>query len=154
MAYGSDQGMIDFLEQTGRGLPEGVSVAVARYWGSLYCDQIEQEYCGVAMTTDASFPRDLYDPVPVRVEHAAYEAGYAWATGIAIFGDGGSFGGQVIEERVDVISVKYAGPSDGFDYWESNRFILPAAYAHLLPFICEPVDGDSCRPRRMVVATV
>lgn len=154
MAYGTDAGLIAYLDLTGRALPTGYTPAQVREMGSLWVDGFEDVFCGVALTTDASFPRDLYDTVPVRVEHAAYEAGYAWATGVAIFGDGGSAGGQVIKERVDVIEVGYASPVEGSSWWANNRYIVPMAYAHLLPFICEPVDGDSCRPRRMVVATV
>lgn len=153
LAYGNDADLIAYLALTGRELPTGYTPAQAREMGSLWVDGFEDVFCGVALTTDASFPRDLYDPVPARVEQAAYEAGYAWATGAAIFGDGGSAGGQVIKERVDVIEVQYAAPSDG-GWWAHNRYIVPMAYAHLLPFICEPVDGDSCRPRRMVVAAV
>lgn len=153
MAYGSDADLIAYLALTGRSLPTGYVPAQVREMGSLWVDGFEDLFCGVALSDDASFPRDLYDPVPARVEHAAYEAGYAWATGAAIFGAGGTAGGQVIKERVDVIEVGYAAP-DGASWWANNRYIVPMAYAHLLPFICEPVDGDSCRPRRLVVGAI
>lgn len=153
MAYGSDADLIAYLALTGRSLPTGYVPAQVREMGSLWVDGFEDLFCGVALSADASFPRDLYDPVPARVEHAAYEAGYAWATGAAIFGAGGTAGGQVIKERVDVIEVGYAAP-DGASWWANNRYIVPMAYAHLLPFICEPVDGDSCRPRRLVVGAI
>lgn len=153
MAYGSDADLIAYLALTGRSLPTGYVPAQVREMGSLWVDGFEDLFCGVALSADASFPRDLYDPVPARVEHAAYEAGYAWATGAAIFGAGGTAGGQVIKERVDVIEVGYAAP-DGASWWANNRYIVPMAYAHLLPFICDPVDGDSCRPRRLVVGAI
>lgn len=135
MSYGSDQGMLDFLAETGRVLPSGASVSVARYWGSLYCDQFEHMYRGTALQDGASFPRDLWPVVPQAVERAAYEAGYAWADGVAIFGGGGTAGGQITKEKLDVIEVTYAAPQDGSGYWENNVFILPAAYALLLPFM-------------------
>lgn len=135
MAYGTDQGLTDYLALSGRTLPGTTTAAIARFWGSLYVDQFEQNYRGAALQFDASFPRDLFDPVPVNVEYATYEAGYAWASGIVIFGGGGTAGGQVTSESVDTLKVTYAAPQDGWGYWESNMFILPAAYALLLPFM-------------------
>lgn len=134
MAYGSDAGLIAYLSLTGRTLPVTTTEAIARHYGSQYVDSFEQDYRGTAITTDASFPRDLWSTVPTRVEHAAYEAGCAWASGVPIFGTGGTSGGQVTEERVDVLSVKYAAPQEGWGYWESNQYILPLAYSLLLPF--------------------
>jgi len=133
-SYGSDAGLTAYLTATGRVLPVGYTEAVARSYGSLYVDSFEDMYRGWAVTTDNSFPRDLWPTVPVNVEHASYEAAFAYASGVAIFGGGGTAGGQVIEERVDVLSIKYAAPQDGWGYWESNRFILPLAYALLMPF--------------------
>lgn len=135
MAYGTDQGLTNYLALSGRTLPGTTTAEIARFWGSLYVDQFEQCYRGTALQFDASFPRDLFDPVPVNVEYATYEAGYAWASGVVIFGGGGTAGGQVTSEAVDTLKVTYAAPQDGWGYWESNMFILPAAYALLLPFM-------------------
>lgn len=136
MAYGSDAGLIAYLAQSGRVLPVGMTPEVARYWGSQYVNLWEDRYKGVALVLPDSFPRDIYDPVPVAVEYASYEAAFAYASGTDLFGTGGTSGGQVTEERVDVISVKYAAPEAGSaGYWDNNRFILPLAYALLLPFM-------------------
>jgi len=134
MAYGSDAAMIAYLALTGR-VVSCNPTATARQYGSLYVDQFEQDYRGCSATTDASFPRDLWTTVPARVEHAAYEAGYAWANGVAIFGGGGTAAGQVTSEKVDSLAVTYAEPMEGTGYWENNRYILPLAYALLLPFL-------------------
>ena len=135
MAYGSNTELAAYLAASGRTLPVGADPDVVRFWGSAYVNSFEDLYRGVALQTDASFPRDLWPVVPQAVEWAAYEAGFAWADGVAIFGGGGSAGGQVIKERVDTLEVQYAAPQDGTGYWENNRFILPAAYALLLPFM-------------------
>lgn len=134
-SYGTNQGLLDYLSASGRSLPVGADADVVRFWGSLYVDQFEQDYRGSALQTDASFPRDLWPVVPVNVEYATYEAGFAWASGVPIFGGGGTAGGQVTKEKVDVLEVQYAAPQEGWGYWETNRFILPAAYALLLPFM-------------------
>lgn len=155
MPYGSDAGLISYLAQSGRVLPAGMTPEVARYWGSQYVNLWEDRYKGVALSLPDSFPRDIYDPVPVAVEYASYEAAFAYASGTDLFGSGGTSGGQVTEERVDVISVKYAAPeaSAGLSgYWDNNRFILPLAYAFLLPFMRKAggipsafVVGGCCR---------
>lgn len=135
MAYGSDEDFTAYLTATGRTLPSTSLASVARHYGSQYVDQFEQDYRGTAMTTDASFPRDLWQMVPTRVEHASYEAGFAYASGVPIFGDGGSYSGQVTSEKVDTLAVTYASPQDGIGYWDANRYILPLAYSLLLPFL-------------------
>lgn len=132
MSYGTDAGLISYLALTGRVLPITTTEAIAREYGSLYVDQFDMEYRGYPTTYGGSFPRDIWTTVPERVEFAAYEAGYAWASGVAIFATGGNAGGQVIREKVDVLEVQYAAPEGG--YWEANRFILPSAYALLLMF--------------------
>lgn len=135
-AYGSDAALIAYLAESGRVLPTGMTPAVARYWGSAYVNMWEDRYYSTAIALPDSFPRVEYDPVPVPVEYATYEAAFAYASGVDLFGAGGTAGGQVTEERVDVISVKYAAPTDGAaGYWDSNRFILPLAYALLLPYM-------------------
>lgn len=135
MAYGTNAGLIAYMTATGRVLPAGADPDVVRLIGSQYVNSFEDLFRGAALQTDASFPRDLWPVVPTAVEYAAYEAAFAYASGVAIFGGGGTAGGQVVEERVDVLSIKYAAPQDGWGYWETNRFILPAAYALLLPFM-------------------
>lgn len=133
-SYGTDAGMIGYLAMTGRVLPVGAVPAQARAMGTIYVDSFEDMFRGSALSDENSFPRDLWPVVPVRVEQAAYEAGYAWSSGVEIMGSGGTAGGQVIREKVDVLEVQYAGPQDGQGYWEANRFILPLAYALLLPY--------------------
>lgn len=135
MAYGTNAGLNAYLAASGRTLPSGADPDVVRFWGSLYVDSFEDLYRGTALQDGASFPRDLWPVVPQAVEWAAYEAGFAWADGVAIFGGGGTAGGQVVKERVDTLEVQYAAPQDGTGYWDNNRFILPAAYALLLPFM-------------------
>ena len=136
MSYGSDQELIDYLALSGRVLPAGMTPSVARYWGSKYVDLWGDKYRGVPLELPAAFPRDIYNPTPVAIEQAAYEAAFSYASGVDIFGAGGTSGGQVTEERVDVISVKYAAPEAGHaGYWDNNRFILPLAYALLVPYM-------------------
>ena len=134
-SYGTDQGLIDYLDASGRQLPSGVLPAYARSNGTIYVDQFEPKFRSTAISDENSFPRIAWPAVPVRVEYAAYEAGWAYATGIDIFGTGGAASNMVTEERVDVLSVKYAGPQDGMTYWESMQFILPRAYALLVPYL-------------------
>lgn len=135
MSYGSNAGLTAYLTSTGRTLPSGADPDVVRLIGSQYVNSFEDLYRGTALQTDASFPRDLWPVVPAAVEYAAYEAAYAYANGTALFGGGGTAGGQVVREKLDVLEVAYAAPQDGHGYWENNRFILPAAYALLLPFM-------------------
>lgn len=134
-SYGSDTDFLAYLTATGRTLPSGADASVARHYGTVYVDSWEDQYRGRALTTENSFPRNLWNPVPVAVEHAAYEAGFAWASGVDIFGSGGTSGGQVVREKVDVLEVQYAAPEAGSGWWEANRFVLPLAYALLLPFM-------------------
>lgn len=138
--YGTNQGLIDYLALTGRELPDGANPDALRHWGTVYVDSFEDLYCGVALSPDNSFPRDLWPVVPERVERAAYEAALAYAEGVPIFGGGGTAGGQIIKERVDVLEVQYAAPQG--DWWLANRFIWPLAYSLLLPFLCLPSEDD------------
>lgn len=148
MPYGTNQGLTDYLTASGRALPVGADPDVVRFWGSLYVNQFEQCYRGSATTDSDSFPRDLWPVVPTNVELATYEAGFAWSSGVPIFGGGGTSGGQIVREKVDVLEVQYAAPKDGVGYWEANQFILPAAYALLLPFMKR--KGGFC-PSAMVL---
>ncbi len=139
-SYGTNEGLVLYLAQSGRELPVGITADEARWWGTIYTDSFEDLYCGVALSPDNSFPRDLWPVVPERVEHAAYEAALAYAEGVPLFGGGGTSGGQVIKERVDVLEVQYAAPTG--DWWGANRFIWPLAYSLLLPFLCLPQEDD------------
>lgn len=141
-SYGSDAGLIAYLDATGRELPVDAEPAIVRHYGTLYVDSFEDMYRGTRLAEENSFPRDLWPVVPTNVEHAAYEAGYAYATGVPIFGGGGTSGGQVIREKVDVLEVQYAEPTG--DWWEFNRYILPLAYALLLPFFKVKKDDKCC----------
>lgn len=140
-SYGNDAGLVNYLTTTGRALPVDAVPAVVRHYGTVYVDSLEDLYCGTALSVENSFPRDLYNPIPERVVQASYEAAFAYATGIPIFGDGGSAGGQVVREKVDVLEITYAAPTDGTGWWAHNRFILPLAYSLLLPFLCLPKEG-------------
>lgn len=136
MAYGTDQGLENYLAQSGRVLPAGMTPAVARNRGSAYVNLFEDKYLSKPISPPDSFPRVAYDPVPLAVEYAAYEAAFAVASGLDLFGTGGTAGGQVVREKIDVLEVQYAEPQAGFaGYWDNNRFILPLAYALLLPFM-------------------
>lgn len=136
MPYGSDAAFLDYLALSGRTLPATMTPAVARYWGSMYVNSFERRYKGSAISLPDSFPRDIYNPVPVPVEYAAYEAGLAYAEGVALFGSGGTSSGQVVRERIDVIEIQYAGPSDkSAGYYEDNLFIWPLAYQYLVPYM-------------------
>lgn len=132
-SYGSDSGLTAYLTATGRTLPVGTTAAVARHFGTVYVDSFEDMYRGTAVTTENSFPRNLWPVVPVAVENAAYEAAFAYASGVDIFSTGGTAGGQVVREKVDVLEVQYAAPTAG-GWWENNRYILPLAYTLLLQF--------------------
>ena len=139
-SYGTDQGLIDYLAETGRELPEDAVPAEVRAMGAMWVDGWEDLFCGIALSDMNSFPRDLWPEIPTRIDYAAYEAGYAYANGEPIFGGGGTAGGQVTKEKVDVLEVTYAAPTG--DWWWNNRYIVPLAYAHLLPFLCIPKEDD------------
>lgn len=135
MAYGTNAGLSAYLAASGRALPVGADPDVVRFWGTSYVNAFEDLYRGASIGLPDSFPRDVFNPVPVGVEYAAYEAGLAWAEGIDIFGTGGTAGGQVIKEKVDVLEVGYAAPQENTGYWENNRFIWPKAYILLIPYM-------------------
>lgn len=137
MPYGTDQGLTDYLSLSGRTLPVTTTPTIARYWGSMYVNGLESKYRGAAIALPDSFPRDIYNPVPVPVEYAAYEAGLAWAEGVDLFGGSGTAGGQVIREKIDVMEVQYAEPKgDGLQGWyDNNFFIWRLAYQYLQPYM-------------------
>lgn len=77
MAYGTNTSLAAYLALTGRTLTGDADFA--RQAGSLY---IDGAYCdrfkSTPLTEDAEFPRVYFNPTPVRVERAAYEAAYLW----------------------------------------------------------------------------
>ena len=135
LAYGSDTGLATYLALTGRALPNGYAPATAREFGTMYVNLWEDRYKGVAVALPDSFPRDLWPVVPVPVEYATYEAGLAYANGVDIFGTGGTAGGQVKREKVDVLEQEFFGPQDGQSFWDAGRYILPLAYQYLKPYM-------------------
>ena len=91
-----------------------------------------------ALTDTNSFPRIEWPVVPERVEQASYEAAWAVSQGIDIWGAPVSAGaGQVVQERVDVLSVTYAGvqSTDAWSFYDAARLMLPRAYALLVPYL-------------------
>ncbi len=132
-SYGTDEGLIAYLAETGRALPADSVAAQFRAAGTAYVDSFEDMFASTSVSATNSFPRVAWPDVPVRIEYATYEAAWAVSQGVDLFGAGGTAGGQVVREKVDVLEVQYADPGQG-SYWENNRFILPRAYAYLVPF--------------------
>lgn len=141
MAYGTDAAMAAYLARTGRAIPSGTDVSVAREMGSLWVNSFEFRGVLVSDAQEDKFPRNRSNPsanpTPVQIEYAAYEAGFAYATGIDIFGNGGTIGGQIVREKVDVLEVQYAAPQAGSfaDFAESMRVLLPIAYMYIKPWL-------------------
>ena len=135
-AYGDDAAFVAYLAATGRTLPAPAVPAQLRASGTLWVDQWEQMFKGAAVSDENSFPRDLWATVPVRVEHAAYEAGYSVSQGVDIWGSASSAGGMVTREQVDTLSVSYATPdvTTAKDVWDAMRIMIPQAYALLQPY--------------------
>lgn len=137
-SYGSDADLIAYLASTGRTLPAGIVPAVVRADGTLWVDQWENRFRSVALTEGNSFPREAWPVVPQRVEWASYEAAYAVATGVNIWGDTVNAGaGNVTMEKVDVLAVQYQGvqSADAWSFYDAARLMLPRAYALLTPFL-------------------
>ena len=137
-SYGSDADFISYLASTGRTLPVGSMPAVVRAEGTLWADQWENRFRSVALTEENSFPREAWPVVPQRVEWAAYEAAWAVATGVNIWGDPVNAGaGNVTMEKVDVLAIQYQGvqSTDAWSFYDAARLMLPRAYALLTPFL-------------------
>lgn len=137
-SYGSDAAFTAYLTSTGRTLPAGEVPAVLRMDGTLWVDQWENRFRSAALTDTNSFPRIEWPVVPERVEQASYEAAWAVSQGIDIWGAPISAGaGNVVQERVDVLSVTYAGvqSTDAWDFYDAARLMLPRAYALLVPYL-------------------
>ena len=137
-SYGSDSDFAIYLASTGRTLPIDIVPAVLRMDGTLWVDQWENRFRSTALTDTNSFPRIEWPIVPERVEQASYEAAWAVSQGIDIWGAPVSAGaGNVVQERVDVLSVTYAGvkSTDAWDFYDAARLMLPRAYALLVPYL-------------------
>lgn len=137
-SYGSDAAFTAYLTSTGRTLPVGAVPAVLRMDGTLWVDQWENRFRSTALTEENSFPREAWPVVPQRVEWASYEAAYAVATGVNIWGDPVNAGaGNVTMEKVDVLSIQYQGvqSTDAWSFYDAARLMLPRAYALLVPYL-------------------
>jgi len=151
MAYGTDAGFTAYLASTGQTVPVGTIPALARDRGSIYIDGTYWErFIGTAASYDAAWPRTGItgvDDVPLRVEHASYEAGIIYANDPAALYVSASASGRVTREKVDVIEVSYQGAMDGSDalYDATPRFSVIEAL--LKPFL----KRTSSYPAAMVV---
>ena len=137
-SYGTDEDFAIYLTSTGRTLPAGIVPAVVRADGTLWVDQWENRFRSTALTDTNSFPRIEWPIVPERVEQASYEAAWAVSQGIDIWGAPVSAGaGNVVMEKVDVLSVQYQGvqSTDAWDFYDAARLMLPRAYALLVPYL-------------------
>ena len=137
-SYGTDQSFTAYLTSTGRALPAGFVPAVLRADGTLWVDQWENRFRSSPLTDSNSFPRVAWPVVPERVEWAAYEAAWAVSQGIDIWGAPVSAGaGNVVMEKVDVLSVQYQGvqSTDAWSFYDAARLMLPRAYALLVPYL-------------------
>lgn len=141
MAYGSDAAMVAYLAKTGRVIPAGTDVSVAREVGSLWVNSFQFRGEKVIPDQEDQFPRNKSNPVanptPREIEYSAYEAGYAYATGVDIWGTGGTMGGQVIREKVDVLEVQRAEPkfTNFAEFADAMRVLIPMAYRYLEPWL-------------------
>lgn len=143
-SYGTDTGLIDYLASTGRALPVGANAAALRAEGTLWVDQWEPWYKSVALTDLNSFPREAWPVVPERVEYAAYEAAYASASGVDIWGAASSAGaGNVTMEKVDVLQIQYEGvkADSAQSFYDNARVMIPRAYALLQPYFKRHTGG-------------
>src|SRR5690625_2681535 len=134
-AYGTDQGLIDYLERTGRETDR--DPAHVREMGSLWVDSFCFKSSREDPDQERKFPRKKYG-MPQAVEYAAYEAGYAWAEGDDIWGSQNFR--PVVREKVDVLEVQYAEPQ-ATDLVSYARMMMPIAYAYLEPYLCAPRGG-------------
>lgn len=140
MAYGTDAKFIDYLARTGREIPADIDATVARELGSMWVNSFETRFKSIKLSADQedSFPRKHYNPTPVNIELAAYEAAFAYASGIDIFGEaGGQAGGAVTREKVGPLEVQYAAPeyANMSDLFAAMQVLVPMAYQYLLPYL-------------------
>ena len=139
MPYGTVSDMNAYLALTGRSI-DVAQQAFALEAGSMYIDTVYwDEFCGNPASDESAFPREGQDTVPVRVERAAYEAAYLWSQDPASLSGGGTAGGQVIREKVDVIEVAYASPTGDYLDGVTPRYSIIDGL--LRPYICKTPEG-------------
>ena len=114
MAYGTNVDLTTYLTDNGYTVPVGYDPDVARLKGSNYVDgTYYSEFKGTAVGLDAAWPRTGVTGVssavvPLRVEHATYEAAILWANDAAALTSGAVISTQQVKrEKVDVIEVEY-----------------------------------------------
>ena len=107
MAYGSNSDLTDYLALTGRvltGDPDHARQAASLYIDAAYASRFKS----VPLSLDAEFPRETYDPTPVKVEQAAYEAAYLWGLDNNSLSASASTSGVVKREKVEgAVEVEY-----------------------------------------------
>lgn len=130
MAYGTDQGLLDWATQNGFAIPAGAVPAVMRQRGSVYLDGTygdplaPRTFKGVPTGGYAQanqWPRtgvSVYkQPVPdnvtpVQVEHSAYYAGWLDATTPGSLQSDTSQSGAVKSEQIGDLKTEFFGPGD------------------------------------------
>lgn len=138
--YGTPEGLEQYAEDTGRTIPAGANLDAALYNASLYIDGLYwDDFCGEPASMDAAFPRAGSSTVPTRVINATYEAALLWLADTGSLSVGGSAGGQVVREKVDVIEVQYAAPSGDFITDGTPRYSVIEGL--LRPLLCRLPDG-------------
>lgn len=108
MPYGNTADLAAYLALTGRTLTGDADHALQA--GSDYIDGAAyyDRYLSTPLTYNAAFPRVAYDPVPTRVEQAAYEAAYIWGLDPQGLSVAASNSGIVKREKVEgAVEVEY-----------------------------------------------
>lgn len=142
MSYGTVAGLQAYADLTGRDIPSGANLDAALYHASMYIDGTYwNDFCGEAATDDAAFPREGSTTVPERVVNATYEAALLWLSDSSSLSFGGSQGGQVVREKVDVIEVQYAAPEAGGDVIVNGTPRFSVIEGLLAPLLCRLPDG-------------
>lgn len=138
--YGTPEGLEAYAAMSGRTLPADANLEAALYNASLYIDGLYwDDFCGKPASMDAAFPREGSTVVPQRIINATYEAALLWLADAGSLSVGGSAGGQVIREKVDVIEVQYASPTG--DFIESGTPRYSVIEGLLRPLLCRLPDG-------------
>lgn len=141
MAYGSDLMMASYLLKTGRSVPNGYDISAVREMGALWVNSFTYRGEKVSSSQEDQFPRNRSNPVanptPREVEYASYEAGYAYASGVDIWGGAGSQLDVVVREKVDVLEVQRAEPkfTNFAEFADAMRVLIPMAYRYLEPWL-------------------
>lgn len=140
--YGTVQGLEDYAALTGRTLPVGANLDAALYMATMYIDGAYwNDFCGTAAGEDNAFPRKGQTVVPSRVVNATYEAAIQYLSDQSSLSVGGSQSSAVIKEKVDVIEVQYAAPTDGSDFLENGMPRYSLVENLLKPYLCSLPDG-------------